>query len=216
MEDPEKRVPDEHRTLTRVSDAASLRALAHPLRQRLYEQLVLFGPLTATELAARLDDTPSNCSWHLRKLAEHGYVEESADGATGRRRPWQAAVRGLTWGDEDDPEARRAGDSLTRMVVARELERLSTAWARLPEDDPGWQEAANATQSMLWLTPEELAEVNTSVAQVLLAKRGRHEDPTQRPPGSRLCAFLAWGVPTYDLADPTPADTPAQTPAGER
>lgn len=194
---------------TRVTDAASLRALAHPLRQRLYEQLVLFGPLTATELAARLADSPSNCSWHLRKLAEHGYVEESADGATGRRRPWRASVRGLTWGDEDDPEAARAGDALTRSIVDRELERLNTAWVMLPGDDPAWRSAANATQSMLWLTPEELAEVNVAVRDVLLAKRDRHEDPSLRPPGSRLCAFLAWGVPTYGLAEPTQEPAPS-------
>lgn len=201
------RTPDEPdgapAPLTRVSRAAALQALAHPLRQRLYEQLVLFGPHTATELAERVDDSPSNCSWHLRKLAEHGFVEEDDAGASGRRRPWRASVRGMTWGDDDDPEVRRAGDALTRSVIERELQRLNDAWARLPGDEPAWRSAANATQSMLWLTADELAEANAAVSAILLRTRDRHDHPERRPPGSRLCAFLAWGVPTYDLAPAT-------------
>jgi len=54
------------------------------------------GPLTATELADRLDETPANCSWHLRKLAEHAFVEE-AGGGIGRQRPWRVRSIGLAW-----------------------------------------------------------------------------------------------------------------------
>ncbi len=191
-------------SVRQVTDAAQLRALAHPLRQRLYEQLVLFGPLTATELAERVDDSPSNCSWHLRKLAEHGFAEE-APGGTGRQRPWRAATQGLRWQDDaGDEDARRAGDALSRMMLERELQRLDEARHRLPGDAEIWREAAETTQSLLWLTAEELAAINDEVRRLLLSAVDRHEHPDRRPPGSRLCAFLAWGVPTYDLADPTP------------
>jgi DNA-binding transcriptional ArsR family regulator len=191
--------------LTSVSEAAALRALAHPLRQRLYEQLVLFGPLTATELAARVDDSPSNCSWHLRKLAEHGFVEEADQTGSGRRRPWQAAVRGLRWGDEKDadPDTAAAAQHLARMVLEREVARLQEAWLRLATDDQRWQDAATMTQSMLWLSAQELQEANGAIREILLRTRDRHEHPERRPAGSRLCAFLAWGTPTYGLAEPT-------------
>ena len=56
------------------------------------------GALTATQLADRLDETPANCSWHLRKLAEHAFVEE-AGGGIGRQRPWQVRSVGLAWDD---------------------------------------------------------------------------------------------------------------------
>ena len=38
--------------------------------------------MTASQLADRLDESPANCSWHLRKLAEHDFIEE-AEGGTG-------------------------------------------------------------------------------------------------------------------------------------
>ena len=63
--------------------------------------------MTATELADRLDESPANCSWHLRKLAEHGFIEEAA-GGTGRQRPWQSGVSGMRWADDDDSAGRAA------------------------------------------------------------------------------------------------------------
>ncbi len=74
------------------------------------ELLTVSGPLTATELADRLDETPANCSWHLRKLAEHHFVEE-AGGGIGRQRPWQVRSIGLAWDESDaspEPGPRRA------------------------------------------------------------------------------------------------------------
>src|SRR4051794_41982796 len=64
----------------RLSDPRELQALAHPVRIGIMELLTVGGPLTATELADRLDETPANCSWHLRKLAEHAFVDEAGAG----------------------------------------------------------------------------------------------------------------------------------------
>jgi len=65
-----------------------LRALAHPRRMELIDLLIAQGPLTATECAARLGDSPGGCSYHLRQLARYGFVEE-APGGRGRQRPWR-------------------------------------------------------------------------------------------------------------------------------
>ena len=190
----------------RLTDAGALRALAHPVRQEIYEHIVLRGALTATELGDLLDETPANCSWHLRKLAEHGFVEP-AEGGKGRQRPWQATSRGLSWGGaEDDDETRRTGTAMTRMMVDRERTRLDHALERLRTDDPVWDEAANVNQSLLWLTADELAEINETLKEIATRSLDRHDDPSLRPPGSRLCAFLAWAVPTYDVIEPTPDD----------
>ena len=86
-----------------VTDAASLRALAHPLRLDILEQLMLHGPRTATQLGAMLGESASNCSWHLRKLAAHGLVEEVPD-VRGRSRPWRAVSEGISWGETDEDE----------------------------------------------------------------------------------------------------------------
>ena len=91
-----------------LRDPRELSAVAHPVRLGILEELSLNGPLTATELGERLGETPANCSWHLRKLAEHDFVEE-APSEGGRRRPWQVTGVGLSWGEgEISPDERRA------------------------------------------------------------------------------------------------------------
>jgi DNA-binding transcriptional ArsR family regulator len=89
----------------RVTDPVALKALAHPVRLALLELLATEGALTASQAAVRIGQSPSNCSWHLRKLAEHGFVRETR-GRTGRDRPWQVVREGLSWlgtSDESKP-----------------------------------------------------------------------------------------------------------------
>src|SRR3954453_23259402 len=114
----------------RLRDPRELQALAHPVRMGIIELLSVSGPLTATELADRLDETPANCSWHLRKLAKFGFVEE-AEGGTGRPRPWQGAGVGLPGGDEGtaSAEERRAAGALSQLTMGRAMDRLSEAHA---------------------------------------------------------------------------------------
>ena len=61
----------------RLRDPRALTAVAHPVRMGILELLSVEGAMTATELADRLDESPANCSWHLRKLAEHDFIEEA-------------------------------------------------------------------------------------------------------------------------------------------
>jgi len=190
-----------------IRDARTLRAVSHPLRLSILEQLTINGAMTASGLGERLDESPANCSWHLRKLAEHRFVEE-AEGGTGRQRPWQITHLGMTWGDDDglrdQPlEERLAGQVLSDVLLAREVERLHDSQVRGAADTPAWRGAATVSQSMLWLTSVELQEINHALRDLLLTHLDRHEDPERRPAGSRLCSFMAWGVPTYGLADPT-------------
>lgn len=183
----------------KLSDPRAMRAVAHPVRLGIMEQLAVHGPMTATELASRLDETPSNCSWHLRKLAEHGFVED-AEGGTGRKRPWQVVSRGMRWGEVDEsPELVRAGEALSQLMIEREVARLARWRARVRADASEWQEASTFSQSMLWLSAEELGQVNLAVRDLLISKIDRFEHPERRPDGARLCAFLAWGVPAYDF-----------------
>ncbi len=189
----------------RLSDPRELSALAHPVRIAIVEQLSLDGPLTATELAERLDESPANCSWHLRKLAEHGFVEE-APSTGGRRRPWQMVQIGFSWKDADEtPEGRRAALALSEMVLNRSLARLREADERAAEEPREWREASRSVQNMVWVTAAELGELNAEIAEVVLRFLDRFEDAAARPPGSRLCELVAWGVPTYIPGqEPTP------------
>jgi DNA-binding transcriptional ArsR family regulator len=186
-------VPPSYR---RLQDPRELAALAHPVRIGIMELLTVSGPLTATELADRLDETPANCSWHLRKLAEHHFVEE-AGGGIGRQRPWQVPQVGLAWDEEDaSPAQVRAGRALEQMFLERQVTRFHQARTQLLDDgDTAWGEAVTATQSASWLTLDELDQVNAEIRAVVERYADRITDPAKRPPGSRLCELVAWGAP---------------------
>jgi DNA-binding transcriptional ArsR family regulator len=180
----------------RLSDPRELQALAHPVRIGIMELLTVSGPLTATELADRLDETPANCSWHLRKLAEHAFVEE-AGGGIGRKRPWRVRAIGLAWDDADaSPTELRAGRALEELLLQRQVTRYQQARAQLhDEGDRHWSDAASSTQHASWLTVDELDELNLEIRTILERYADRLTDPAKRPAGSRLCELVAWGAP---------------------
>lgn len=182
----------------RVTETAALKALAHPLRLSLLEILVTDGPKTASEAAALVGESPSNCSWHLRKLAEHGFVRE-ASGATGRNRPWRAVSEGLVWGDgedEQDAETSAAGDALTDMLLDRELQRLRAARAAQPQEPAEWRDAMSVNESKLWLTADEAKQLSAAMIELFLTHADRLTDPAQRPEGARLVSLVGWLVPS--------------------
>lgn len=200
-----------------LSDPRDLRAVAHPVRLGIMEQLIVRGAMTATELGERLDQSPANCSWHLRKLAEHGFVEE-ASGAVGRKRPWRAVDQGMSWSGDagQSPEQVMAGEALSQILIEREVARFAESRARLLGDTRQWQDASTSSQSMVYLTARELDDLNQSIRALLMDKVDRFDRPELRPDGARLCAFMAWGAPAYGLQDESlPADV-SPVPQGRR
>jgi DNA-binding MarR family transcriptional regulator len=184
--------------------------MAHPVRLDLMELLAVEGPLTATECAARLGQTPANCSFHLRQLAAHGFIEE-ADSGPGRRRPWRVIVRGHNWdtGPDVSPAQRAAGELLTQVLVDWELNRLHSWEQTRDRETKQWQDAAVLTQSGALLTAEELREIGVQINE-LFAQYADRVDPARRPPGARLVSGLAFFHPvvesSYAIGD---AEVPA-------
>ena len=68
-----------------ITDPRAIRALAHPARQRIIDELYSGRVLTATECAELAGLTPSATSYHLRALERWGIVEraESLGGRPG-------------------------------------------------------------------------------------------------------------------------------------
>lgn len=77
-----------------LTDPKAMRALAHPTRLSIFHTLV-DGPTTATRCAEAVGESPSSCSYHLRMLAEQGFVEE-IESSDGRERLWRLVRRGWT------------------------------------------------------------------------------------------------------------------------
>jgi DNA-binding transcriptional ArsR family regulator len=178
-----------------ITDPRALRALAHPLRLQLIEELAIAGPLTATELAERVGESPANCSWHLRQLARFGYIEEAPGGA-GRQRPWQVVVEVHNWSSATgDPELAQAGDAAAAMLMDHEYQALRAYRAWRARESPEWRRASGSTQSVAWCTAEELDTVNKAIFDLLTPYFTRVADPGSRPDGARLVRFVSWGIP---------------------
>ncbi len=179
-----------------VSDARTLRALTHPTRIALIEALWIEGPMTATEAAERVGESPSSCSFHLRQLARYGFVEE-AGGARGRRRPWKMTSLGMTFSSVyADPEAEVAFSALSQLIRERQLGRYD-AWLRNRRSYPeAWREAAINDEHIFWLTVAELAALSKRLkAELLPLYRERLTDPSMRPEGALPVELLVLGYP---------------------
>jgi DNA-binding transcriptional ArsR family regulator len=180
---------------TEITDPHALRALAHPLRLRLLEELAIAGPLTATELAERVGESPANCSWHLRQLARFGYIDE-APGGTGRQRPWQVVLEVRSWGTPtDDPELAQAGDAADTILMDHEYQALRAYRAWRAQESPEWRNASGSSQVIAWCTAEELDGLNKAMVDLLAPYFARVPDPESRPEGARLVRFVSWGIP---------------------
>src|ERR687887_279452 len=79
----------------KFADLETVRALAHPRRLRIYHFLQVNGPATSARLARELGLNTGATSYHLRELADHGFVEEVPEQAHGRERWWRAVKMDL-------------------------------------------------------------------------------------------------------------------------
>ncbi|WP_037355382.1 ArsR/SmtB family transcription factor [Amycolatopsis orientalis] len=152
----------------RIDDAELLRALAHPLRSALVHHLMAVGPSTASECADAVGSTASNCSWHLRKLAEHGLVER-AEGGDGRERPWRACQVGLVLGGSggDDPALAAAQLAVTGTELAEEQELTQRYLDTAEQLDADWREAGGFFSYGLKATPEEVTALTKAIDELV-------------------------------------------------
>jgi DNA-binding transcriptional ArsR family regulator len=187
-------VPDQQLPRREIRDAQTARAMAHPLRIRLMEELAFRGPLTATELAELVGESPANSSWHLRQLAKYGFVEE-AGGGTGRQRPWRVVLQSNSVPTEGlDAETAAASQAMITLWLNREFEALR-AWQVREASEGEWARAAYVNQSLGWLTLDELRDLGEQMQQIMSRFLNRIGDPASRPPGSRPVRLMSWGIP---------------------
>ena len=159
----------DYSAIMRRIDARSLRGLAHPLRMRILEALELDGPATSTTLSARLGESTGTISWHLRLLAEHGYIEEEPDRGTKRERWWRVPAGQTVLNPaefRDDPETSGALKVYLQQLVEQYYARVQNY---VDENWSGeWQHAAELSDWRdLRLTPEELVALNNELKQVI-------------------------------------------------
>jgi DNA-binding transcriptional ArsR family regulator len=190
--------PAERRVIT---DPRTMRALAHPVRIALLEALGREGELTATRAAEMLDESPGNMSWHLQTLAKYGYVEETG-GGKGRSRPWRiVSVSNRFETATEDPEIVAAGEALESTFAERAYARLREWWARRASYPYVWRDAAFSSDSLGYMTAEELYEISDEIADLFGRYRDRVHNKELRPADARPVKLVAFGHPL----PPTPS-----------
>jgi DNA-binding transcriptional ArsR family regulator len=193
--------------IRKITDAQTLKALAHPVRIALFEELAMGGAMTATQIGERIGESATTCSFHLRQLAKYGFVEE-AGGGTGRSRPWRLTSVGMSFSPSGDTEAEIASDVVVRMFRQRQFDRYET-WRSTKASYPlEWRQAAVDGQYLFHLTPPELMQFSNEVHELLMRwdrLEGRLEDPSKRPAGSLPVEAL---ILAHPIAPPTSESGP--------
>ena len=178
-----------------LRDARALRALAHPTRLKLVGLLRLQGPMTATQAARELGETPQRCTFHLGQLAKYGLVEE-AGGGRGRERPWRATASFTSWPNVmTEQEASAAGQLLEAVVAEQHFEAVMGWIERKDEEPPEWQEAAQLDDVALYLTACELSELGRDIWSLFEPYLARAERADLRPDGTRPVTILNLAFP---------------------
>jgi DNA-binding transcriptional ArsR family regulator len=106
-----------------------LRGLVHPIRLRLLTLLQEEGPATASQLGRRIGQSSGVTSYHLRILADRGFIDEATDRGNGRDRWWRSRYRttAFTVRSPDDPldaEGVEVAEQYVRMVVDNHYARM--------------------------------------------------------------------------------------------
>jgi DNA-binding transcriptional ArsR family regulator len=183
----------------KLTDPRALRAVAHPIRLELIGLLRRSGPLTATEAAKQIGESPSSCSFHLRQLEKYGLVEE-AGGGHGRQRPWRATAAYTEWSNSAElgEEHHEASEMLSRVAIQRYFQQATAWFDRRRSEPPEWVETNDFSDSVLYLTPEELRKLDAELDDLLEPFIERLGDPAKRPDGARAINFIRFFFPEPD------------------
>lgn len=185
----------------RITDLGTLKALAHPLRMKLYRLLFVAEVATASQLAEQVDEAVSLVSYHLRKLAEHGLVEEAEPrSADARERWWQPASQGVTVRDkdfQDAPEKVAAHLAASRLFQEQRSEMYRTYLDERAHWGAEWSAAAYDSESLVRLTAGELAELKKELHDVLKRydEQGRAREAAGETEGRENVALHLYGFP---------------------
>ena len=176
----------------RLEGPGAIRALAHPARLTIVDELYQGTERTASELAELTGLTPSAMSYHLRALERWGVVERGDTRADARERPWRACGRSLSL--EADADSAAAADVIAAGYLQQLRDELRR-WALVERAESAtWREAAGFRRFLLWLTEDELGTFSTEL-QVLIDKRVGDRNAATHPEGTRRVLCIVAIVP---------------------
>ncbi|MBO0979859.1 transcriptional regulator [Microbacterium sp. SD291] len=168
-------------TQIRTLDAGALKALAHPLRVRIFDILAAQGPQTASSLAALVGETSGSTSYHLRALAAHDLIHEVEGRGTGRERWWERPKGRIDVPGPQDamsPANRAAAQIVTAEFFRLRHETLMAYLNRPQSEVPApWRDVGLTMTTHLDMTPAQVMslreEMETLVESAIRRYRGQ-------------------------------------------
>lgn len=175
---------------------AALKAMASPLRRRILRHLAAHGPATSTTIGQALGQNTGTTSYHLRMLADAGFIAEIPDRAKGRERWWRmvSADRRMPSRDTLSEADRAVADQLDQARLGEDLQLLSAAMRRRPEIGD-WMVGSRGRR---YLTQAELHAFHDEYIKLL--HRFGH-DREDAPPDARPIVLRWVGFPEDDESD---------------
>lgn len=185
-----------------VHDPKMLRAIAHPVRNRILTELTASGPMRAADLARELDLPANQMSFHLRQLAKYGLVEEAPDAARDRRdRVWRPVAADGVIVNLSELEQQPGGKAASEV-----FRRHAASWGHVVVDaaytaqrDP--TVLRSVSENAVRLTREEAVEVAAEIDAVLTRWVERTRE--QRDDGRRTYLL-------FSMLQPYPGDPEEQ------
>jgi hypothetical protein len=185
---------------------------------------------TATLLAQRLGQSTGATSYHLRQLAQYGFVVDEPALNAGRERWWKAAHRGTILEGDIVREAPAETEAYLRAVAslyADRVDRWLSERTALRDERTALRDEWGATSTLndqrLRLTGDEARQLHRELNALI--ERYRRDDPdVSAPPGAervvvqwQLMPFLNAGKPDPGAASAGagPADDAGAEAAGE-
>lgn len=159
----------EKKTTVVTPGLAGLRALSHPTRLRILSHLRIEGPATATTLAARFGLNSGATSYHLRQLAENGFVVEDEERGNARDRWWKAVHQETHTRSRDarTQEERDVADAFWQAAAVLYAENMRAAMEERPLLPAPWRDASTVSDWVYTLPADRAAEIVAKIKDVL-------------------------------------------------
>ena len=156
-------------------DIAGLRALSHPVRLRILGLLRTEGPATATTLAQRLDLNSGATSYHLRQLAQHGFIAEDIELGNGRDRWWRAAHDSTRTDFRGKGETDADVEAYLAAVAMLYGDRLRAAVAEMRFLPDEWRTVGTLSDWEVSLTPAQAEALVATLSTLIEETSDSHE-----------------------------------------
>ncbi|HEU4568283.1 MAG TPA: helix-turn-helix domain-containing protein [Marmoricola sp.] len=185
-------------------DPRVLRAIAHPVRNRVLSELSAVGPMRAADVAGRIGIPANQASFHLRQLAKYGLVEEAPELARDRRdRVWRVREESTTLhldGLEETPGGKAAVSVFRRQMAERAHALVDSAYADTKVEGT----SVTVIEDSVSLTKDEAVELAEALAE--LTKRWHDRTKGREQSGRRTYHLLQLLQPFPEEAAGTPED----------